>query len=57
MSAGTAFSNFASGGNGIGAYMDANKDNPNFTVVGALYPSLEKGVLPSTPAATRLTAR
>ncbi|MGI5900121.1 MAG: hypothetical protein ACOX8S_09420 [Christensenellales bacterium] len=46
MSAGTAFSNFASGGNGIGAYMDANKDNPTFTVVGAMYPSLEKGILP-----------
>ena len=43
MSAGTAFSCIASGGNGIGAYIDANADNPTFSVEGCQYPSSDGG--------------
>lgn len=41
MSAGAAFSCIASGGNGIGAYIDANADNETFSVAGCQYPTLD----------------
>lgn len=41
MSAGTAFSCIASGGNGIGAYIDANADSETYSVAGCQYPTLD----------------
>lgn len=43
MSSGNAFSTFRAGSSGLGAYLNANKDNPKFSIVGVRQPDLKKG--------------
>ena len=40
MSSGKSFATFAAGSSGLGAYMNANEDNPDFSIVGVRTPTL-----------------
>jgi putative aldouronate transport system substrate-binding protein len=43
MSSGAGFATLRAGSSGLGAYINANKDNPKFSIIGVRQPSLTKG--------------
>jgi len=43
MSSGAGFATYRAGSSGLGAYLNANKDNPKFSIIGVRQPSQTKG--------------
>jgi putative aldouronate transport system substrate-binding protein len=43
MSSGAGFATYRAGSSGLGAYLNANKNNPNFSIIGVRQPSLARG--------------